>query len=153
MGPDKKDFGIHKGLLCRRSRFFKAACNGSFSEASKGTVELPEEDVETFAIVYTWLYSGKITLEKDGKDVACACFHFAQLWIFGDKFDMPSLCDEAIDGILHEYQDKNVIMMAYARPIYSSTAKDSMLRKALVATYIGIGAKLASFLETNAASL
>lgn len=140
VGPEKKIYRVHKGLLCECSKFFKAAFNGSFSEAARGVIEIPEEDVLTFDIIYTWLYINKLIRIGKGENVACDGYNFALLWIFGDKFDMPRLCNEAIDGILHGYQDEGYILHGCdVRIIYSMTAENSLLRKALVATYIGFG--------------
>lgn len=50
---------MHKELLCDRSEFFRAACNGHFKEA-EGVVNLPEQDPATFKHFIYWLYTEKI---------------------------------------------------------------------------------------------
>ncbi|KAL2050170.1 hypothetical protein ABVK25_009531 [Lepraria finkii] len=52
VGPEKKDFGVHKGLICPRLKYFQAALNGSFSETSSGVIGLPEDIVVVFKIVH-----------------------------------------------------------------------------------------------------
>lgn len=52
-------FGMHKGLLCRESLYFKAALEGHFKEATEGFV-LDDEDPEVFQRFNTWLYTGKV---------------------------------------------------------------------------------------------
>lgn len=50
---------MHRELLCDRSEFFRAACNGNFKEA-EGVVKLPEQDPATFKHFIYWLYTEKI---------------------------------------------------------------------------------------------
>lgn len=50
---------MHKELLCDRSEFFRAACNGNFKEA-EGVVKLPEQDPATFKHFIYWLYTENI---------------------------------------------------------------------------------------------
>lgn len=57
VGPGKQRFEIHKGLICSRSDFFKAALTGNFKEAD-GTIALPDHDPATFKYFVYWLYTG-----------------------------------------------------------------------------------------------
>lgn len=59
VGPEQASFAVHKELLCDRSEFFRAACNGNFKEA-EGVVKLPEQDAATFKHFIYWLYTEKI---------------------------------------------------------------------------------------------
>lgn len=61
MGPDEKQFDVHKELLCSVSDFFAAALDGGFKEAEAGAVKLPEQDPDTFQYFIHWLYAGKLT--------------------------------------------------------------------------------------------
>ena len=59
VGPEKKRFEIHQGLVCSRSEFFKAAFTGNFDEAD-GSLTLPEQDPATFKYFVHWLYTGNL---------------------------------------------------------------------------------------------
>jgi len=59
VGAEKAVFSVHKELLCDRSEFFRAACNGQFKEA-EGVVNLPEQDPTTFKHFIYWLYTEKL---------------------------------------------------------------------------------------------
>ncbi len=58
-GPEQASFAVHKELLCDRSEFFRAPCNGNFKEA-EGIVELPEQDAAIFKYFIYWLYTEKL---------------------------------------------------------------------------------------------
>jgi hypothetical protein len=45
-------------LLCNTSPFFRSALKGSFAEASKRSIELPEDDADSFDLFVRWLYGG-----------------------------------------------------------------------------------------------
>lgn len=59
VGPESQRFDLHKGLICARSDFFRAALNGHFKEA-EGKIELPEQDPETFKYFVNWLYTDRL---------------------------------------------------------------------------------------------
>lgn len=60
VGPEKKRFEIHKGLVCSRSEFFKAAFTGNFKESTDGILTLPEDDPAPFKHFVHWLYTGSL---------------------------------------------------------------------------------------------
>lgn len=59
VGPIKRRFEVHKGLVCSRSDFFKAAFMGTFQEAD-GTITLPEQEPATFEYFVYWLYTDSL---------------------------------------------------------------------------------------------
>ena len=136
MGPEKQDFGVHKGLLCQRSKFFQAAFIGSFAETSKGTIELPEEDSAIFDIVLIWLYKGQLTEPQDGEDVKCHVIQLIDIFIFGDKFGIRDLCNAAVDRIIDLYEKENGVTASQIDRIYMGTPPNSHLRRITVATYV-----------------
>lgn len=99
-GRRPKQPTLHKGMISRYSKYFRAAFNGSFKEASSGVVSLPEEYPETFDIVHTWLKANELTQSEDGEDIDCTSLQLVNVFIFADKYDMPELRNEAIDGLI-----------------------------------------------------
>jgi len=57
VGPEKKEFAIHKNLLVAASDFFHKALNRPFTEGSSQEVSLPEHDAEVFELFCDWLYA------------------------------------------------------------------------------------------------
>ena len=149
-----QDFGIHKGLLCQQSKHFKAALNGSSTEAMDGTIKLLDIHENVFEIIYTWLYTTKLTKEIDGKDVECSLGRTVSLFLFGQKFDMPALCNDSIDLVIRHYEKEN-LMVASIRRMYKETAPGSPLRRVVVATYVHYfpGESLAAYLDKYATVL
>lgn len=60
IGPEKKQFCVHKELICTKSTFFDKALNGSFVEAKSRTVRLEHISALLFSIFVSWLYSGQL---------------------------------------------------------------------------------------------
>ncbi|KAL8863496.1 MAG: hypothetical protein Q9178_000177 [Gyalolechia marmorata] len=59
VGPENKTFYAYKELLCRKSAFFKAACEGAFKE-SIGTIKLPDQDPTVVNYFIHWSCSGQL---------------------------------------------------------------------------------------------
>ena len=136
VGPERKRFGVHKGLISKYSAFFQATFDGQFAEAFKGTVELLEETPSIFDVVHTWLYSLEITQIVNEKDVPCTAAQHLALCIFDDKYDMPLLFNDTIDLIITYYEDKSQPLERKHVPyIYDNTVQDSPLRKLIVAMF------------------
>ncbi|KAF4342500.1 amino acid transport gap1 [Fusarium beomiforme] len=52
----KDEYRVHKAIVCPRSHFFKAACDGGFKEAHKGTIDLPDDDAVAVRMMIEYLY-------------------------------------------------------------------------------------------------
>ncbi|KAK5996373.1 hypothetical protein PT974_01707 [Cladobotryum mycophilum] len=53
---DGKEYLVHKAILCPRSSFFAAACDGPFKESKTGIVELNDDDPEAVELMVYWFY-------------------------------------------------------------------------------------------------
>ncbi|CAD0091122.1 unnamed protein product [Aureobasidium mustum] len=62
VGPEKKEFGVHKALICKRSTFFDKALNGRSAEANTRIVRLEQVPVPLFSIFVSWLYYGELPM-------------------------------------------------------------------------------------------
>ncbi|KAF5689982.1 amino acid transport gap1 [Fusarium denticulatum] len=52
----KYQYRVHKAIICPRSNFFKAACDGKFKEAQTGKVDLPDDDPAAVRMMIEYLY-------------------------------------------------------------------------------------------------
>ena len=56
VGPQRKPFYPHKGVLCEVSSFFRAAFGKQFKEAAEAKMDLPEDIVEVVEDMVKWMY-------------------------------------------------------------------------------------------------
>ncbi|KAG4275769.1 hypothetical protein FPRO04_08283 [Fusarium proliferatum] len=48
---------VHKAIVCPRSSFFTAACNGNFKEGLEGMINLPDDDLSAVRIMVYYFYN------------------------------------------------------------------------------------------------
>ncbi|KAH0382039.1 hypothetical protein KCU92_g6634, partial [Aureobasidium melanogenum] len=130
VGSTKEAFSIHKDLLVFYSDYFRAAFNGSFTEATEGRIELLDVQQDLFQDFHGWLYTRKL-LEDLG------WFRLVDLWIFGDRFQVPLLQNCVMDEIFAK-EKRDARLLLYRLPlywmstVYVKTVDGSPLRKAIV---------------------
>lgn len=132
VGPEPKRFAIHKGLLCSRSGYFKAALTGNFREAEDQLVTLDDEDPRMFRRFNAWLYTD--VLIEDGDTGAASWSSLIDMYVFAEKRIIPHLQNAVIDSIirLKDYTlPASVIRYGWTR-----TAGASPLRKLFVDTML-----------------
>jgi hypothetical protein len=126
IGPEKKAYVMHKDLLTFYSDYFRAALNGSFEEATEGKISLPDEREDLFDIFNQFIYSRVIADEKGHElnwDVLVG------LWLFGDKYIIPSLQNSAMDAIMKRACVRNTTPTSQVNNIWEHTTPSSPLRK------------------------
>ncbi|TIA22398.1 hypothetical protein D6C81_03415 [Aureobasidium pullulans] len=129
VGFKKKSYSLHKDLLCFYSDYFRAAFNGSFKEATDGKIELMDVEPEVFDIFQVWLYLRRLQTPEN----AFTCFmRLAQLWVFGDKHQVPLLQNEVMDDIFAKRAQLKVFHPALVKLAYEQTPVGSPLRKAVI---------------------
>ncbi|KAJ4366434.1 hypothetical protein N0V83_008070 [Neocucurbitaria cava] len=132
-GDDCATFHVYEGLLKHYSSYFRGALSGNWSEGRVGPVELPEDDPETFAVFFHFLYTGKLYSDlKENGTVPMSPHKILEVYIFGDARGIPELCNATIDLLFQ------TLLQLWAFPanklslIYDNTPSNSMLRKFLV---------------------
>ena len=133
VGANTQDFGIHKGLLCEASSYFKGALSHDFQEARENIVYLREDAVETFQRFQLWLYTGHI-LDSDESVELLSPRPLIDLYIWADLRGIPKLQDLVSDllqtSLLATLQaDGKPLDSAFIHLIYNSTLKNSPLRR------------------------
>lgn len=149
VGENKAAFHVHLDVLCDASPFFKAAFLGSFRESSEKTMQLPEDDEDTFELFVGWLYCQRYELlpgvetndEKDDNkkgdeaNVDEDDERFLQafrLFTLADKYEIFKLKNLIIETLFvdggGETYGPDITSIAYA---YGHTTQGSGLRKLL----------------------
>ena len=151
VGPDSVNFGIHKGLLCHYSFYFKAALTGEFKEASEGIVVLRDEDVDVFKRFNEWLYTrALIGPEKDldsdedcyseedldseeDSNLICQYRMFIRLYIFAEKRGIAALQNAVTDAIIIFFRKPRTVLAQDTIALaWENTSQDSGLHRLLV---------------------
>lgn len=103
VGPEKKEFCIHKNLLVAASPFFKEALDGPFAEATSQQVSLPEHDPEIFELFSDWLYAGTLINDSRALSIIRKEHSADMCWLMvfrmADSLMIPGLQVEAYNRI------------------------------------------------------
>ncbi|KAK2043405.1 hypothetical protein LZ31DRAFT_595598 [Colletotrichum somersetense] len=95
---DGKTWALHKAILGSRSAFFKKCFLDDWMESTNYKVSVKEFNTQQMELLITYIYLGKINfLDLQGRGELLRTL--AQLWILGDYFIIPTLCQHALDYI------------------------------------------------------
>jgi hypothetical protein len=95
VGPKRREFVVHKNLICQTSDFFSKAFTGGFQEAQENSMHLPEDDPNAFSLFIDWIYRSKIPARYSKKHKAT----LYNLYIFAEKVCLEDLGNAAMDEI------------------------------------------------------
>ncbi|MCJ1415786.1 hypothetical protein MMC32_002119 [Xylographa parallela] len=142
IGHNAQDFGVHKGLLCEASSYFKGALSRDFQEAREMIVHLREDDVGTFERFHLWLYTGSI-LDSDESLESLSQRSLIDLYIWADLRGIPKLQDLVSDmlqtSLIATLQiGAKPLDSALIHLVYSHTMKSSPLRKLWTCYYTNL---------------
>ncbi|KAH0363124.1 hypothetical protein KCU65_g7599, partial [Aureobasidium melanogenum] len=131
VGSSKESFSIHKDLLVFYSDYFRAAFNGSFTEATEGRIELRDVELEVFQNFHSWLYTRKLLVDKihSHNDESMSWGQLFDLWIFGDRFQVPLLQNCVMDEIIGRGDE---ISLKFIKVAYENTVAGSPLRRIMI---------------------
>ncbi|KAL8887254.1 MAG: hypothetical protein Q9192_006353 [Flavoplaca navasiana] len=97
VGPEKAPFRIHKGLLCSKSEYFRAAFKGSSKESTENNIHLTDDSPEIFqfyaALIYTEKPAASWDQEQLSMDVCC------RLYVLADKLGSEDIQNVVMDLI------------------------------------------------------
>ena len=129
VGPEQKRYAIHKGLLCSRSGYFKAALTGNFQEAEDQVVTLDDEDPKIFRRFNAWLYTDVLVEAAELESISTSSIF--EIYFFAEKRIIPLLQNAAIDAILC-HNTYHSIPATQIRDVWTRTTERSRLRKLVV---------------------
>ncbi|KAL6156788.1 hypothetical protein ACJQWK_06584 [Exserohilum turcicum] len=153
-------FPVHRVLLCMRSQYFNAVCDGNFAEAEQRSITLPEND-QTVSTMLQEMYqvynptTGSIftnfalqpAIEKDR-----IMGNLLALFVACDKYNLESIKQKVVETIIDRlpFIHDPLSLVDLASSIYSDTcpAVDSGLRKAIT---LQLHARLPAIMEDEAA--
>lgn len=147
VGPEKKDFLVHKELITKRSPFFAAAVSARWErsgDSSSKDIQLPEDDLAVFAEYLGTLYQGAAQIEEE--DITKTMMLAIDLYVFADKLGGLRSAYAVLDVMMY-WSDENSDEISrpiktQAPPIavinhaFALTAPDSPLRRFFVDLYL-----------------
>ncbi|MCJ1404985.1 hypothetical protein MMC11_008211, partial [Xylographa trunciseda] len=139
VGPEKKTFKMHEGLLCSISPFFKAALEGDFKEAQEHTIELIDDDPEIMEYFQLWLYTQSILdHEETVSDIEWGVL--LELYVLREIRLISTLQNQVIDLMIRKLAKANELpgldMMCGS---FARTFPKSSLRKFLIEASARVG--------------
>ncbi|KAF7900357.1 uncharacterized protein EAF01_007659 [Botrytis porri] len=131
VGPQKKLFRVHRGILCDKVPYFQKMFSSGFVEGLKGKAFFPEDDPKCFDFFMGWIYFGTLrvinastALEKVEYDL-----NLLSLYTFADKLCLPELMDLVLNTYKNTYEKYNRFpRVSLVSDVYQVTPKDSPLR-------------------------
>jgi hypothetical protein len=130
VGAEEQCFTVHKGVLCSKSKFFRAACGERWKSGQEKIVRLPEVEAMVFQRYVDWAYGDILVSEKDSKADMVMLVH---LYLLGDKLDDVKLRNKAIKAMTScSYVNRLAPHASTITLIWSNTTPSSPLRKWII---------------------
>lgn len=138
VGHKRKEFVVHKALLCHLSPYFRGALNSDFIEAQNNAVELKDEDPACFQYIVAWMYRGTLGQFKyDGgssrEEAISLCTQTCRLYYLADFLCIEGLLVQLL-SYLHDlfdrFRDKKIVPLNsdVIIHLYENTTEASELR-------------------------
>lgn len=139
VGSEKTRFEVHQDQLCEASKFFKAAFTSQYKESSEKTIDLPEDDIDTFDLFVQWLYEHQCDLWTARLDDTNSNYLMQpiRLLVFADKYDIPHLKKYILEKLLEHTRDRESVSPSVDAVVYaySNTCRGSGVRRLLADWY------------------
>lgn len=119
VGRKRKEFGVHKKLLCDTSDFFAKAFNSNFKEGIEGIMYLPADSPGSISLLVEWLYRGVLP-DRNSEQHIQDLYH---LYLFAEKILHTKLRDDTMDMIQDvcsrhdKYVDIELVRKVYKRAL------------------------------------
>ena len=152
MGEAAKDFWIHRGLLCRESKFFREKL--AFSETTEGStvaqvVIVKEEDPEIFNRFKEWLYDKKIFLGSETCKTLAWSTIFA-VYVFAERKSIPRLMNACVDTVIKKRRAGGLLPgQEDVNPLWKVSGKVFRLRRLLLDLFTTTGCNLKDAIAKN----
>ena len=128
VGSQRREFIVHKQILCRSSPYFEKMFNGSFKEAGAASAAFPEHHPYSFEILLLWIYNGQNASSLLSRSDQKIDWSISETYSLADMLQIPSLKDQLVSHLVQD-QKRSANLGSLARA-YSRTPAGCGLRKA-----------------------
>ena len=104
VGPKRRQFVVHKKLLCDRAAFFHKAFQSGFKEGIDGVMHLLEEDPDSVEYLIDFLYRRVI---PDATADPNMPWNFLELYYLAENICLSDLMDQLVDGFQTYHKKEN----------------------------------------------
>lgn len=133
VGAKRKEFLVHKKLLCKKVEYFNKMFNGGFREAREAIAYMSEDDPAAFSLLVRWVYRDTIPdisrEEKHGEN-KCEYDDILDLYLLAHKLNLEKVADVCMDLLIDD--DRSYSDWPgdeHIQKVYDNTAADSALRR------------------------
>ncbi|KAH8602981.1 hypothetical protein B0O99DRAFT_697600 [Bisporella sp. PMI_857] len=139
VGKKRKEFTVHRKLLCDRSKFFAEAFKSGSQKAKEGVMYMPEYDPEPMAGVIDYLYRRYVpTVRTTNSHHLPTGVQFRKLYYLAEKLCLPSMMDKLLEELKHCHIVGNTFITTRSvSDVYNNTCENSKLRL-YYAAFVGI---------------
>lgn len=134
-------FHVPKAKLCDASKYFRAALDGGFKEASKNVLKLPGCDQKTFQLFLYWIFHDNIPVDlgyfqsadvEEGEVYSAELqVSLVRLWCFADLVLMPDL-QNATMRYLMDHMSTTCVKVEAVKAVTLIASPDSQLYKMIM---------------------
>ncbi|KFY17915.1 hypothetical protein V492_00295 [Pseudogymnoascus sp. VKM F-4246] len=111
-----KTWNAHRVVVCPKSSFFRAACNGNFKEAATGVINLEDDNPLVVKLMMEYFYKDWYTIGKLPAGSPSTLSVHIQVHRLGDKYGIEELCALA-DGLYCKYLRREASFEEYVASI------------------------------------
>jgi hypothetical protein len=153
-----KKFTVHASVVCRRPKFFEKAMSGDWKEAQDKSVDLREDDPETFSLYTQLLYTGTLPIAaSDRPNKPLEWSVLARLYVLAEMLMDITTKNTVLNALLSKYREvlngmRHAPGIESVKIIYEGTSSHSPARRLMVDCYndITTGSK---FITTSSLEL
>ena len=140
-------FAVHEKLICASSEFFKKIMSRDWKESKQRSIQLEDDDPDTFQLYLHWLYRGTLPVRTDGpgRIANSEYLQLAMAYVLGDKLQDGDFQDITIDAMIDKCKSpasdgaKWFPVGSVIQCIYDNTPESSKARRLLVDIYVHNG--------------
>lgn len=142
VGSPHTTFHVHENIISDASEFFAKALKKEWLEGRERTVELPEQNAESFNVYLNWLYCRRIYLNAEDEDGLASTTQVSRIvkaYALGDVLLDSDFKDAVSDAFVLQCttfsKEKSTYYIPHAKSrtlVYESTCEGSKLRALLV---------------------